>query len=240
MATTSQMATFYNQKKAASELRKYREKGPIPSTKALIDALVAEGVEGATVLDIGGGIGAVQHELLAAGAAHVTSVDASASYLEAAREEASRRGVEDRVTYRHGDFVELAESVPPADIVTLDRVINVYPDWQRLVELSAARAQRLYGLVYPRNTPMVRFVIFAMNLILRLRREPVRAAIRPADEIERIARENGLAPHASQDVGTGVAGAGLPPHLTPIDRRANLASALASFGLRRVAVSSCR
>ena len=199
--TTHQMATFYNQKKAASELRKYREKGPIPSTKALIDALVAEGVEGATVLDIGGGIGAVQHELLAAGAAQVTSVDASASYLEAAREEASRRGVEDRVTYRHGDFVELAESVPPADIVTLDRVLNVYPDWQRLVELSAARAQRLYGLVYPRNTLMVRFVILVVNLVLRLRRARVRAAIRPVDEIDRIARENGLRPHFSHNVG---------------------------------------
>jgi 2-polyprenyl-3-methyl-5-hydroxy-6-metoxy-1,4-benzoquinol methylase len=199
--TTSQMGSFYNQKKAASELRKYREKGPIPSTKALIDALVAEGVEGATVLDIGGGIGAVQHELLAAGAAHVTSVDASASYLEAAREEARRRGIEDRVTYRHGDFVELAESVPPADIVTLDRVLNVYPEWKRLVELSSVRAQRLYGLVYPRNTAMVRFVILVMNLILRVKRKPVRAAIRPADEIERIARANGLVPHASQDIG---------------------------------------
>lgn len=201
MTTTSQMGTFYNHKKAASELRRYREKGPIPSTRALIDALVAEGVEGATVLDIGGGIGAVQHELLAAGAAQVTSVDASASYLEAAREEASRRGVEDRVTYRHGDLVDVAESVPPADIVTLDRVLNVYPDWKRLVELSAARAQRLYGVVYPRNTPFVRLVIFVMNLFLRLRRTPVRAAIRPADEIECIARENGLVPHASHDVG---------------------------------------
>ena len=201
MTTTSEMGSFYNEKKAASELRKYREKGPIPSTKALIDALTAEGVVGATVLDIGGGIGAVQHELLAAGAAHVTSVDASASYLEVAREEARRRGVEDRVTYRHGDFVEVAESVPRADIVTLDRVLNVYPDWKRLVELSAARAQRLYGLVYPRNTPLVRFVIVVMNMVLRLGREPVRAAIRPADEIERIARENGLVPHAVEDVG---------------------------------------
>jgi 2-polyprenyl-3-methyl-5-hydroxy-6-metoxy-1,4-benzoquinol methylase len=201
MTTTGQMGTFYNDKKAASELRRYREKGPIPSTKALIDALVAEGMEGSTVLDIGGGIGAIQHELLAAGAAHVTSVDASASYLEAAREEASRRGFEDRVTYRHGDFVEVAESVAPADIVTLDRVVNVYPDWRRLVELSAAHAQRLYGIVCPRNTPMVRFVILVMNLILGLTRKPVRAAIRPADEIERIALENGLTPHAAKDVG---------------------------------------
>jgi 2-polyprenyl-3-methyl-5-hydroxy-6-metoxy-1,4-benzoquinol methylase len=199
--TTSQMGSFYNQKLAASQLRTYRENGPIPSTQALIDALITEGVEGATVLDIGGGIGAVQHELLTAGAAHVTSVDASASYLEAAREEASRRGVEDRVTYRHGDFVELAESVPPADVVTLDRVLNVYPDWERLTELAAARAQPLFGLVYPRDTRMTRLVVFGMNLMLRLKGKPVRAAIRSSDAIERIARENGLGPHVSRDVG---------------------------------------
>jgi 2-polyprenyl-3-methyl-5-hydroxy-6-metoxy-1,4-benzoquinol methylase len=199
--TTSRMGSFYNEKLAGSQLRKYREKGPIASTQALIDALKVEGVEGATLLDIGGGIGAIQHELLAAGAAHATSVDASAAYLEAAREESIRHGLGDRVTYRHGDFVELAESIPPADIVTLDRVINVYPDWERLAELSAARAQRLYGLVYPRDTLMVKMVIFAMNLVLRLRRKAVRASIRPDDAIERIARENGLNPHVSRSVG---------------------------------------
>ena len=55
----------------------------------MIDALKTEGVEDATLLDIGGGIGAIQHELLAAGAAHATSVDASAAYLEAAQRRAS-------------------------------------------------------------------------------------------------------------------------------------------------------
>ena len=199
--TTSRMGSFYDEKLAASQLRKYREKGPIPSTQALIDGLKAEGVEGATLLDIGGGIGAIQHDLLAAGAARATSVDASAPYLEAAREESKRRGLGDRVTYLHGDFVELADSIPAADVVTLDRVINVYPDWERLVELSAARAQRLYGLVYPRDTLFVKLVILVMNLVLRIGRKPVRAAIRPVDVIERIARESGLSPHFSQNVG---------------------------------------
>lgn len=200
-ATTSQMGSFYDEKLAVSQVRKYREKGAIPSTQTLIDALKAEGVEGATLLDIGGGIGAIQHELLAAGAAHATSVDASAPYLEAAREESTRRGLGDRVTYLHGDFVELADSIAPADIVTLDRVINVYPDWERLLELSAARAQRFYGLVYPRDTLFVKLVILAMNLVLRVRRKPVRAAIRPIDAIERIVRESGLTPHFSRSVG---------------------------------------
>jgi hypothetical protein len=63
------------------------------------------------------------------------------------------------VTYRHGDFVKLAESISLADIVTLDRVINVCPDWRRLAELSPSRARHLYGLVYQRARPMVRLII---------------------------------------------------------------------------------
>jgi SAM-dependent methyltransferase len=199
--TTTRMGSFYNEKLAASQLRRYREKGPIASTQTLIGALKAEGVEGATLLDIGGGIGAIQHELLAAGAAHATSIDASAPYLEAAREESERQSHADRITFRHGDFVDLAESIPHADVVTLDRVLNVYPNWERLAKLSAGRARRLYGLVYPRDTPMVRLVIFAMNLVFRLRRRPMRAFIRPVDEIECILRESGLSPHFCRSVG---------------------------------------
>jgi len=199
--TTAAMSGYYDEKRAASHLRTYRDKGPIPSTRALIDALRAEGVDGATLLDIGGGIGAIQHELLEAGVIHAMSVDASAPYLTAAREEGQRRGQGDRVTYVHGDFVDLADSVAPAEIVTLDRVINVYPNWERLTELAAKRAQRLFGLVYPRDSRMTRLVLFGMNLMLRLKGRPVRGAIRSSDVIERIARENGLVPHVSRDVG---------------------------------------
>jgi 2-polyprenyl-3-methyl-5-hydroxy-6-metoxy-1,4-benzoquinol methylase len=169
------MRSFYDEKRAGSDLRRYREKGPIPSTRALIEALIAEGVEGATLLDVGGGIGAIQHELLDAGATHATSVDASAPYVDAARAESQRRGHDGRVTYLHGDFVDLADSVPSAEIVTLDRVVNVYPDWERLAGLAAARTTRLYALIYPRDTSMVRLVILAMNLMFRLLRKPVRA-----------------------------------------------------------------
>jgi hypothetical protein len=199
--TTSQMGSFYDEKLAASQLRKYREKGPIASTQALIEALKAEGVEGRTLLDIGGGIGALQHDLLDAGVTHATSVDASAPYLAAAGEESQRRGHKGRVTYLHGDFVELADTVPSAGIVTLDRVINVSPNWEQLAGLAATHAEHLFGLVYPRDTRFVRAVISALNLKLRLQRKPVRASIRPADVIERIARERGLTPHVSRNVG---------------------------------------
>jgi uncharacterized membrane protein len=190
LPTTSDFGDFYNARKAASELRSYRSKGPIPSTKMLVEALKAEGVQGARVIDIGGGIGAVQHELLAAGAAHVTSIDASDAYIQTAREESARQGLTDRVTYYHGDFLELAETIPPADIMTLDRVINVCPDWKQLIHLSAARACRLYGLVYPRNTLSVRMVVSLMNLFVW--RGPVHAYVRPPDVIDRVVSEAGL------------------------------------------------
>jgi hypothetical protein len=199
--TTTAMGSFYDEKRAASEMRKYRERGPIPSTRALIEALKREGVESATLLDIGGGIGAIQHELLDAGVTHAISVDSSAPYIDAARAESQRRGHDGRVTYLHGDFVDLAGSVDPAEIVTLDRVINVYADWERLAGLAASRAQRLFGLVYPRDTRMVRLVVFAMNLMLSLFRKPVRASVRPGDAVERIVRENGLVPQFARDVG---------------------------------------
>jgi Methyltransferase domain len=200
-ATTNRMEDLYTAKRAAAELRRYRKAGPIPSTRALVEKIKAEGVEGATLLDIGGGIGAIQHELLDAGASDVTNVDASAPYIEAAREESERRGHGGRVTYWHGDFVEIAESVPSADIVTLDRVVNVAPDWERLVALSAAHARRLYGLVYPRDTRAVRLVVSAINLRLRLQQQRVRASVISVNAIERIIRANGLRRQSATTVG---------------------------------------
>jgi hypothetical protein len=191
----------YDAKVASADLHKYRSNGPRPWTRALIEALKNEGVEGATLLDIGGGIGAIQHELLEAGAAKATNVEASSAYLAAAREETDRRGHTGRVTYQHGDFVALAESIPPADVVTLDRVLNVYPDWEQLAALSAERARRLYGVVIPRDTPFVRLVISVINLALRLRRQQVRAAVVPFDALERILLEHGLHQIFSGNVG---------------------------------------
>lgn len=196
--TPSQFGSFYNDKRAAADLRRYRKKGPNPWTRTLIEALTAEGVRGSTLLDIGGGIGTIQHELLDAGATRAVGVEASAPYLEVARAESRRRGHSDRTEHRHGDFVELAPSIPPADIVTLDRVVNVYPDWEPLLTLSAERAQRLYGLVIPRNTLQVRLAVSAINRIFRA---PVRATVRPLVELERILDAQGLSPQFSRTVG---------------------------------------
>jgi magnesium-protoporphyrin O-methyltransferase len=183
---------LFSQQYVMRELARYRKKGPDQTTSMLAEAIAHAGAGGLTLLDIGGGVGALQHELLAAGVEQVTGVDASSAYITAARTEAQRRGYGDRVDYLHGNFVDLAEDVPPADIVTLDRVICCYPDMERLVGLSAGRARKFYGLVYPRETWWMKVGMAIGNLYYRLRRSPFRGYIHPAKAVESLVNRSGL------------------------------------------------
>jgi Methyltransferase domain len=167
----------------------------------LLDALRAHGVQGASVLDIGGGVGAIQHELLAAGAASATAVEASAAYLRAAAEEATRRGHAERLSGYEGDFVALADRIEPADVVTLDRVICCYPDMESLVGRSAERARRLYGLVYPRDVWWTRLGVGTVNLALRVARREFRVFVHRPPAVDAMARAHGLSRALRRAVG---------------------------------------
>ena len=171
----------FDAKEAQGDLKSYRKKGPSKTTAMLVEALTLEGIEGLTVLDIGGGVGAVQYGLLDAGASEAVGVDASTAYIEAAHEEAGRRGLSDRVSYRHGDFVDVAADIDAAGIVTLDKVICCYHDMKELVGQSAEKATKLYGLVYPRDNWGARIVFRLFNLFLWLRRNPFRTFIHRSD-----------------------------------------------------------
>jgi 2-polyprenyl-3-methyl-5-hydroxy-6-metoxy-1,4-benzoquinol methylase len=182
----------FDARHAVEHLRAYREKGPVGTTHALIEALSAGGVDGQTVLDIGGGVGAVHHELLRSGAIAAVDVDASRAYISVAREEAERQGHADRVRYLDGDFVSLADQVEPADLVALDRVICCYADMAALVGRSAALARRRYGLVYPRDSWLGRVGTTIMNADFRLSRSPFRTYIHRTAEVDAILAAHGL------------------------------------------------
>jgi magnesium-protoporphyrin O-methyltransferase len=183
---------LFDRKNAEADLKTYLRRGPSRSTRALVDALRQLGVSGLSLLDIGGGIGAIHHELFAAGVSHAVDVDASGGYIAVAREEDARRGQLDRVEYRRGDFVALADDVEPADIVTLDRVICCYPDMPALVKLSSERARRYYGLVYPHEAWWTRVGRGVINLWMRFQRNPYRFFVHPTSEVEGILRSNGF------------------------------------------------
>ena len=184
---------------ALKDLTLYRSGRPARTTSLLINALISQGVEGLSLLDIGGGIGVVQIELLRSGAIAATSVEASSAYLQVAREEAARASMEHRITYVHGDFVSLAASIPDADIVTLDRVICCYDDVKALVSLSATKARRLYGAVYPRSIWWMRLPLFLENIGYRLRRSPFRVFVHPSQLVDQLIRNAGLRPIYQQN-----------------------------------------
>jgi hypothetical protein len=192
----------FDDRTARRQLRRYRAKGPARTTRMLVDALVGTGIRGASFLDVGGGIGAIQHELMARGAASGTSVDASPAYLATARSEAHERGYDDRMRYVQGDLVEQQQGIEDADLVTLDRVVCCYPDMPALVDATAARARRAYGLVYPRDNALGRLAIGLVNLVQRIRRHPFRAFLHPTEEVEARVARHGLtkAYHASWTV----------------------------------------
>ena len=191
----------FGDRTAEHDLKRYRRRGPSKPTRRLLAALRERGVEGAGLLDIGGGVGAIQHELADAGAGSVTAVDVSSAYLQRAAEESERRGYRERATYRHGDFVALASELEPADIVTLDRVICCYPDMEALVGLSADRARRVYGLVHPRDTWWTRVAIRAFNLGMWVARKRFRTYVHPVRAVDAVATGRGLTLRQRSGVG---------------------------------------
>jgi magnesium-protoporphyrin O-methyltransferase len=182
-------------------LKRYRKDGSEGTTRQLIAAISNQGVEGMTLLDIGGGVGGIQHAFLDQGAVKATHVDASTAYVQAAQDEAIRREIDQRITFLQGDFVDLAENIPPADIVTLDRVVCCYDDMQALVRLSAEKAGKMYGLVIPRDLWPIRVFLPIANFFLSLTGTPFRIFIHRTEQVDQILREEGLKPDFYEKAG---------------------------------------
>ena len=187
---------------AKSELRLYRRKGPGRASKALADALSRPSVTGLTVLDIGGGVGSVHHLLLERGATSAIDVDASSGYLASAREEAAARGLTDRVTFRHGDFVALAAEIEPADLVALDRVGCCYPDVDALIGRAAEQTRRRMAVTLPPDLLIARAVIRVLNLWEWVTRSDLRIYGHSHERVRAAAIAAGLVPISSTAVGS--------------------------------------
>jgi hypothetical protein len=185
---------FFDPKEAQRELRLYRDKGLLKPAEKLVAALVAAGVDGKRLLDIGGGVGSVQHELFKAGVARAVDVDGSSSYIAAAQEEAERQGTRDRVEYHHGDFIDIASGLEQADVVTLDRVLSCYPDVAAMVANSTTLAGTFYGVVYPRKSLVSKLVVRAGNLMLKLKKNPFRVFVHDPKRVDAMIRDAGFVP----------------------------------------------
>lgn len=173
-------ARLFSGRSAERDADAYRKKGLSKPARTLVDGLLSQGVSGRSVLEIGGGAGAIHVELLEAGAADVVNVDLSPEWERTALRLLDERGLTDRVERRVGDFVGMADDVEAADLVVLHRVVCCYPDWQRLLSLAVDKARTAVALTFPRDAHSTRLAIGLENLIRWLRRQDFRAYVHPA------------------------------------------------------------
>lgn len=190
---------FFNTKEASRRLERYRREGLDPRAADIVRYL-GDRVEGMDVLEVGGGVGDVQVELLEAGATRARNVELSDAYESAAATLARERGLGDRMEQRYGDFVGMQADVEPADIVILNRVVCCYPHMERMMGAAVAKARRFLGVVVPRDRWWNRTAVRVGNAYTSLRRCSFDAFVHPTEEIDALAVADGLSPvHRGND-----------------------------------------
>jgi magnesium-protoporphyrin O-methyltransferase len=172
---------MFGRKQAERDARRFRRRGLNGTSRTLVE--LAGDVHGETVLDVGGGVGAIGLTLLERGAARATNVELSAGYEDAARELATERNVNERVDRRIADFVEGSDAIAEHDVVVLHRVVCCYPDLDALMDAAARHARRALVLTYPQQHWWVGAGLKVVNVILRLSGCGFRTYLHPVDRI---------------------------------------------------------
>lgn len=170
---------FFSKRFARIFAKKYRKHGLDGAARKMAAFLMDRGIEGATVLEIGGGVGEIEIELLKAGAARAQNLELSLGYQEEARRLADDAGVEGRVDWRIHDIAENPETIEPADVVVMHRVVCCYPDYQRLLGAAADHARRALVFSYPPRNALTGAFYGVFNLVMRLMRNSFRGYAHP-------------------------------------------------------------
>lgn len=178
---------------ARRQSKRYARRGLTPAARSIVEFATSQGIAGATVLEIGGGVGQLQLELLRRGASHVTNLEISENYEAEAARLLEKAGMTDRVTRRFLDVAQAPEEVEPADVVVLHRVVCCYPDYARLLTVAGGHARRTLVYSHPAANVVNRVQFGAENAYRWLTGNDFRAFIHPPDGMVRAAETDGLA-----------------------------------------------
>jgi 2-polyprenyl-3-methyl-5-hydroxy-6-metoxy-1,4-benzoquinol methylase len=183
---------IFSEKNAAGEASRYRRNGLDGTSKRIVDLIRERGVKGKTLLEVGGGIGAIEIELLKAGMARAVNVELTPTYEAAAGELLAEAGLTDRVDRRLMDFAEAGPSVGAADVVVMNRVICCYPDMPRLAGAAADRATAMLVMSFPNRRWWTRLGLTIANVGFRVFKMQFRVFLHPPALILAAVEERGL------------------------------------------------
>jgi 2-polyprenyl-3-methyl-5-hydroxy-6-metoxy-1,4-benzoquinol methylase len=185
---------FFGTRFARRMASRYRKRGLDKPTRRIVDFLGRHGIEGASVLEIGGGVGEIQLELLERGAARTVNLELSEAYEPEARRLLREAGVEDRVQRRLHDIAVDPAGVEPFDVVVLHRVVCCYPDYERLLTAAADHARRLLVFSHPPRNVISRAFIAMQNAGFRLTGKQFRTFAHPPSAMLAVLERRGLHP----------------------------------------------
>jgi 2-polyprenyl-3-methyl-5-hydroxy-6-metoxy-1,4-benzoquinol methylase len=171
---------------------RYRKRGLDKTAARMAAYVVDRGVDGASVLEIGGGVGALQLELLAKGASRTTNLELVDAYDADASELAESAGMRDRMIRRQVDIAATPHQVEAHDIVVLHRVVCCYPDYERLLTAAADHAKRLLVFSHPPRNLVSRTAARLENATFRLRGKAFRTFAHPPAAMVAVAEERGM------------------------------------------------
>lgn len=181
---------------AQRDMEEYLARGLTSVEAMAAEALPRHVVEGARVLDVGGGVGAFMAELIKRGADSGEVIELVGAYAPYAAQLASRLGLQGRSTFRVHDLLADPEGVEPADVVVLGRVVCCSAEGPALTVAAARLARRALVLTFPRSNAFTRGLVALQHLYFCLTRRQYRAFAWPTEVILGAAEGQGLRPAA--------------------------------------------
>ncbi|MCZ3387774.1 MAG: SAM-dependent methyltransferase [Actinomycetia bacterium] len=181
----------FTSKYARRTAKSLRESGLDDTAAKMVDFVTEQGLDGATVLEIGGGVGGLHSELLRRGASRATNVELSTAYESEAANLSDESGLTDRVNRLIVDVVTDPGAVPSADIVVLHRVVCCYPDFAALLGAAADRARQMLVFSYPRRRLLTRAGTLGENLGYAIRRRDFRVFVHSPDAMLAVLADHG-------------------------------------------------
>jgi magnesium-protoporphyrin O-methyltransferase len=171
----------------------YQQKGLDSTRRRIVEFLAEGGLRDATVLEVGGGVGELQIELLRRGiAAQTTNLELSEEYESHSAGLLTHYGLSSKVSRAFVDIATNPEDVPAADIVVLHRVVCCYPDYGRLLTAAADHARRLLVFSHPPRNPISRLIVGTGNFACGLRGKAFRSYVHPPEAMLATAESRGF------------------------------------------------
>jgi hypothetical protein len=152
---------LFNQRFARRLTNRYQKRGLDTTARKMVEFLQGLGIEDASILEIGGGVGEIEIELLKArrGPRTWNSPPPTSTRRTSSP---SWQGSKGASTGASTISPRIPGAVAPADLVVLHRVVCCYPDYERLLGAAADHARRALVFSYPPRNALSRgfYVVF--------------------------------------------------------------------------------